>query len=67
MRYLSILIVLVCSFAVTGCGGGGAKIHVESEKATIGQQLTDLEDAYRKGIIDKQEYERAKKRIVDGK
>ncbi len=33
----------------------------------MGQELQDLDKAYRDGMISKDEYEKAKKKILDGK
>ena len=70
MRRLSVcalvLIVLVSVNAV-GCGGG--KTDVNSEPSTVtttlGQELQDLEKAYKDGIITEKEYEKAKKALIE--
>jgi len=60
------LIVLVC-VNFTACGGG--KTDVKSESSTItttlGQELQDLDKAYKDGIITQKEYEKAKKRLIE--
>jgi len=70
MRFLRvwalILIVLVC-LNFFGCGGG--KTDVKSEPSTVtttlGQELQDLDKAYKDGIITQKEYEKAKKRLIE--
>ncbi len=64
-RWLALL--LLCAFMAftPGCGST-TKVNVDNSK-TIGQELKDLDEAYQKGIINREEYEKAKKRIVDGK
>lgn len=36
----------------------------ESPQTTLGQELIDLEGAYNKGVIDKDEYEKQKKALL---
>lgn len=48
---------------LAGCGGGGARTQVET--ATVGQQLTDLQQAYANGAISKSEYERQREKILN--
>lgn len=63
-RWLAL--VLLCAFMTFTPGCRSGNVSVESSK-TIGQELKDLDEAYQKGIINREEYEKAKKRIVDGK
>jgi uncharacterized lipoprotein YehR (DUF1307 family) len=58
---LFLLMVLV-TISLTGCGGGGATM--EAQTTTTGQQLIDLDKAYKDGIITEQEYEKKKKQIL---
>ena len=59
------LAVLLC-INMVACGG---KKETKSESITItttlGQELQDLEKAYKDGIITEKEYEKAKKRIIE--
>ena len=48
---------------LSGCGGGGASFHQAGNK-TLGQELTDLQAAYEKGIITQKEYEATKKQLI---
>lgn len=50
-----------------GCGGGGAKTTVETRSTTTGQELIDLEKAYKAGIISEKEYNKKKKEILKKK
>jgi len=70
MKYLRICVVILClalGASFTGCGGGGAKVQTQTRQATVGQELIDLEKAYKDGIITQKEYETQKKRILSGK
>jgi hypothetical protein len=62
-----ILLALLAALAgsLTGCGGGGAKVQSVNTTTTMGQELQDLDDAYKKGIITQSEYESSKQRIMD--
>ena len=61
-----VLAVLMCANYV-GCSGG--KTDVTSEPVTItttlGQELLDLDKAYKDGIITQKEYEKAKKSLIE--
>lgn len=50
--------------SIVGCGGGGAKVKQDTYTTTLGQELQDLEDAYKKGIITEKEYQQAKERLI---
>ncbi len=65
MHFLKILVVLTMlgfSIATTGCGGGGAEI--QATNTTMGQELSDIKQAFDQGIITEKEYNRAKKDIL---
>jgi hypothetical protein len=46
-----------------GCGGG-AKVKSTTSTQTLGQEMIDLDKAYAQGIINKKEYDRAKKGLM---
>ncbi len=66
MKYLSVLIVagliVIAGFNLTGCGGGGAEIKASS--TTLGQELIDLQEAFDKGVITEEEFNKSKKRLL---
>jgi hypothetical protein len=57
------LVLLIFCFSLFSCGGG-AKVQSEISTTSLGQELTDLEKAYEAGVINKKEYERAKKGLM---
>ncbi len=64
-RLLLVCMALLIALSSAGCGGGGA--NVQDNTATLGQQLIDLDAAYKKGIITEKEYEKAKKKLLEMK
>lgn len=64
MRTLKVIILaglIGLATTFTGCSGGGAKVQSETISITLGQELMDLDAAYKKGLITEKEYEKAKK------
>lgn len=64
-RISKLLIALAASAAITtGCGGGGAKVEATSTSTTMGQELMDLDNAHKQGIIDDKQYQSSKNAIL---
>ena len=57
--------MIVISLIVTGCGGGGAKVQATS--VTLGQQLIDLEKAYKQGLLTEKEYKKERDKLMKAK
>ena len=67
MRYLSVwavVIMIVISVSLFGCGGGGTEVKNQSYTTTLGQELEDLAKAYKNGIINEKQYNEAKERLI---
>ena len=60
-----LVLMLLVTFSLTGCGGGGAK--VDARTTTTGQELLDLDKAYNEGLLTEKEYESKQKEIMKGK
>lgn len=66
-RVCALVVALFMAVSVVACGGG--KTDVKSEPSTttttLGQELQDLDKAYKDGIITEKEYEKAKKKLIE--
>jgi histidinol phosphatase-like enzyme len=65
MNYRSILssvLLVTISLCLASCFSS-SKVDSKNE-ASVGKQLTDLDAAYRQGIIDEKEYLKLKKAII---
>jgi hypothetical protein len=65
MRVWVVILMIVIGSAMAGCSGGGADVRTQTTTTTLGQELKDLEEAYKKGIITQQQYEESKKRLIE--
>ncbi len=57
-------LALLFAIALSGCGGGDSAVQTTTTTTTMGQELMDLDGSHKKGIIDDDEYEKARKAIL---
>jgi hypothetical protein len=78
MRHSLVLGIVLLGWAAAGlagcCGGDTTTVKEQpiivtpsnaTTAPTVGQELQSLEDAYKKGVINKEQYEAAKQKILD--
>jgi DUF917 family protein len=65
LRVFTVFIFLTLGAGFIGCGGGGADI--KTSNTTVGQELMDLEKAYKNNIITEKEYNKTKSKILKRK
>lgn len=58
-------LTLVMMMGLSGCGGGGSENTIQTSNATMGQELMDLDESRKMGLISDKEYEKAKKAILN--
>jgi uncharacterized membrane protein len=64
LRVCVVIMVIVLGLGFAGCRGGKAKVEATTTTTTLGQELMDLEKAYKQGIITEKEYKQSKERII---
>jgi len=68
IKGLVVVLILAVGLFLWGCCGGKKETIVvpQSQPATtLGDELKDLDDAHKKGAITAEEYESAKKKIIE--
>jgi PBP1b-binding outer membrane lipoprotein LpoB len=72
LKGVFLALFLLVAFALGGCCSTRSeteKVVVPTAPATttttLGQELQDLEDAYKRGAMTEREYETAKKRLIE--
>ncbi len=67
LRIWTLVLVVLMSVNLAACGGGKTDVKSESSTVTttLGQELLDLDKAYKAGIITQKEYEKAKKALIE--
>jgi hypothetical protein len=64
-KSLLLTILIVATLTLGGCGGGGSEVTNVSTSTTMGQELQDLDKSYKEGIINEDQYDSAKKKILN--
>ncbi len=68
LKMFLLCLAMVFMFNLAGCcGGGGSKVYTTpaAPTTTLGQEIKDLDEAYKNGAITKEEYEHAKKKLME--
>jgi hypothetical protein len=60
---VSSVVLIAISCAVTSCGSDRPTV-TNTTQTSVGQQLTDLDEARQQGIISNSEYNRLKRAII---
>lgn len=63
------VLIVVVGLNLAGCCTSSSKekvvVPTQSTTPTLGKELEDLEEAYKKGTITKEEYEAGKKKLLE--
>jgi len=67
LRMWALVLIVLVTAGFTACGGKEAQSDVKAVTitTTLGQELQDLDKAYKDGIITQKEYEKAKKALLE--
>ncbi len=65
MTQIKFILLMLFVLSLTACGGGGTDIQTTTTTTTMGQELMDLDESYKKGILTEKEYKNAKENIMD--
>ena len=63
-KILTVILLLLFCGSLFGCGGGGAKLETTTTTVTLGQQLIDLNKAYKDGALDEKQYKKSKDNLL---
>lgn len=62
-----LIVLMVClwisAFHLSGCGRSN-RLNNEVRTTTLGQELQDLDDAYKRGLLTDAEYEKQRTRLL---
>ena len=66
-KVCALILVILVHLNFAACSGSKTDVKSESPTVTttLGQELLDLDKAYKDGIITQREYEKAKKSLIE--
>jgi hypothetical protein len=68
VRIFALILVILVAVNFMACGGGSkTDVKAETSTTTLGQELMDLEKAYKDGVITEKEYKKAREAIIKKK
>jgi len=68
IRICALLLIILVSLNFVACGGGTkTDVVTETSTTTLGQELQDLDKAFKDGIITEKEYKSAKEKLIKKK
>ena len=68
VRIFALILVILVAVNFMACSGGSkTDVKAETSTTTLGQELMDLEKAYKDGVITEKEYKKAKEDIIKKK
>lgn len=65
MTQIKTFFIIAIVLMLVACGGGGADVITNTTTTTMGQELMDLDDSYKKGLLTEKEYKKAKENIME--
>ena len=67
-RIWTLVLIILMSVNFMACGGGTkTDVVTETSTTTLGQELQDLDKAFKDGIITEKEYKKAKEKLIKKK
>ena len=67
-RICTLVLIVLMSVNFMACGDGTkTDVVTETSTTTLGQELQDLDKAYKDGIISEEEYKKAKEKLIKKK
>ena len=62
LRVCTLFMLIIFGAGLAGCAGGD--VNTKTYTTTLGEELQDLEKAYKDGIITEKQYEDSKKKLI---
>jgi hypothetical protein len=62
-KIMAIWFILTIPFGMLGCGS--SKTQIKQQNITLGQELQDLEDAYKNELLSEKEFKKIRKELIE--
>ena len=63
IRVVAVVLMIAVCGGMLGCGGS-TEVRQTTNATTLGKELQDLDDAYKKGLLSEKEYKEARKNLM---